>query len=1049
MEALLALVALGLAAALWSRIGRQKRELEKWRNELWGVQRAGAHLEHRVMQLEAWGTRGTWAENVPWQGELSPAPATHGNELPAPSWAEAEPHAEAQAEPPAEAEAEPDAEAEAEPPAEPEADAEPEVDGEPEADAEPEVDANADADAATPSDHTADSNDVWDAYLSPPATREVPEPRTGQRPISLEQWLGVRGAAALGAAVLVLAGIFFFKYSIENELLTTTMRVALGAAAGMSAALGAELWLRKRHELLANCLTGAAMAIFYLTFWAAFARYALIGAGVAGALMVLTTVASCAMAIKRSSHAIAALGLVGGFATPLMLSTGSDRPIALFSYLLLLDAALLLVAYKRRWPGLALLSLLGTSAYQALWMVGRMGPERLGFGIALSGVFAAMFSFAGHRQREEGNTGELWQLTRGAALAIPMALALLLCIDVTLEARFTHVALLLVGVIGGAASVARQNAWPRFLKAALFPTLCVIGAWMFLHGVSDAWLIGGFTVGVALLLQAIAELGDDATGNDADGSFGWIIGAQFVTVCGVVYHADAVVPWPWLVTWLVLALVGLRHGSAPGREWASLGTSTVFGVGVLLLGAVHLRGAATIDAEIFVGIATAVAVLYQLATLLVSFPEARRTSAHAAAVLPVTMMLMLPIAESMRPGVFAIASLALLALTAMASLRHHKSAWLLAGTVLAGLAQFWRWSLEDVGVASAPWGGATNEVHVVSWFAHGAVVLLVCAFPLLANDRVRNTLATWRTAALAPVLMFLPMLCLQRRLWGQSSTALLAIGLGTVTLLALFASRTRGAEDADVRRSASAWLGGVTLAFATAAIPLALEHEWVTIGWALLATALIALWRRIDHTGLKYVALALNTVVFLRLLAVFEVAGFHATVGPPILNWMAYTYLVPIGCLLASILMLRDVEPTRLRAWEPVRGDGRPITSNVLGAAAIVLGFVWLNLVIVDLFSTTAALDLDLERMPARDLTMSICWAVYGLALLGTGMWRKAGALRKASLGLIVVTCGKVFLFDLAHLRDLYRVMSLTGLALSLIAVSFAYNRFVFRREDA
>ena len=122
-----------------------------------------------------------------------------------------------------------------------------------------------------------------------------------------------------------MGSIFFFKYSIENDLLTTPMRVALGAGAAMAATLGAELWLRRRHELLANCLTGAGMAIFYLTFWAAFARYELIGAPVAGALLVLVTVCSCAMAIKRSSLAIAALGLVGGFATPMMLSSDVSK----------------------------------------------------------------------------------------------------------------------------------------------------------------------------------------------------------------------------------------------------------------------------------------------------------------------------------------------------------------------------------------------------------------------------------------------------------------------------------------------------------------------------------------------------------------------------------------------------------------------------------------------------------------------------------------------------------------------------------------------------
>ena len=63
-------------------------------------------------------------------------------------------------------------------------------------------------------------------------------------------------------------------------------------------------------------------------------------------------------------------------------------------------------------------------------------------------------------------------------------------------------------------------------------------------------------------------------------------------------------------------------------------------------------------------------------------------------------------------------------------------------------------------------------------------------------------------------------------------------------------------------------------------------------------------------------------------------------------------------------------------------------------------------------------------------------------------MARRSAALRWTSLALIIVTIGKVFLYDLSHLHDLYRVMSLVGLALSLILISLAYQRFVFGRRD-
>ena len=53
--------------------------------------------------------------------------------------------------------------------------------------------------------------------------------------------------------------------------------------------------------------------------------------------------------------------------------------------------------------------------------------------------------------------------------------------------------------------------------------------------------------------------------------------------------------------------------------------------------------------------------------------------------------------------------------------------------------------------------------------------------------------------------------------------------------------------------------------------------------------------------------------------------------------------------------------------------------------------------------------------------TVSLAWAAYGLLLLGIGMARGSQGLRWVSLAFLMCTIGKVFLYDLGHLRDLYR----------------------------
>ncbi len=1106
-QALPFFTAIGLVV-LWSRLRRSG--LDGLRHELWGVQHAGAALEHRVVALEH---RVVALEALRVAAAAGVAPAA-APELDARAWGATAPMGSGETPHPAAAAleersirlerspertfsdaAETPTWARAAPPGMPRSSpslapvSSRETTSAPVTPSLAPVSSRETTSApVTPSLAPVSSRETTSAPVTPSVAEGEPASRPAPRPtISLEQWLGVRGAAALGAAVLVLAGIYFFKYSIDHELLSYPLRVVIGAITGAAATAGAELWLRKKHALLASCVTGAGLAIFYLTFWAAFARYELIGAPLAAALMIAVTASSCALAMVRSSLAIAALGLVGGFATPALLSSGSDRPLTLFGYLLVLDVALLFVAHRRRWPSLALLGLVGTSGYQALWIAGRMGPAQLGFGTMLCVVFGALFAVAGERRERTKDRDPLWRNTRAAAVLLPMGFAAYASVTPSLHASFTDVALLLLGLLAGAGAVAHRERWSGLTVATLVAALTVLGLWLEGHGVADAWLVGGFVVVVAVGLQvatAVTRVGasvasatpGSSRGGTATGSVSqpdvafasatplWLAGAFAVTI-GAVAYAPAVAPWPWMLTWLALALSALRDGSLPGREPVMVGGAAALGLGLCLLAAHTLPHADGANGEHFIGGVLLLLVAHQVATLSLSYPRPRAVAGHAAALLPVMMLVALPGAVAMRPWLYVLAVLFLVALCAFATLRHGASAWLLVAASLGGMALWWVGLHLDVtdpiaqidrvarGAApSAPGAGPTDTAHAIALVGYGALALGLLAWPLLANRRVRERASAWRNAALGPALMFFPMVALTDRFFGSLATAVLALALGAATLAALYLARALERVSPTELPVANAWLGGATLGFAAMAFPLALEHEWLILGWALFGTALLVLWRRVEHEGLRYVALASSGVVCARLLMVTELLDFRPTVGLPVLNWVTYTYLVPVACFVINVALLHGRERSRLRPFEPVTASGEPVSPLFFGAAAIVLGFVWLNITIFDVFggaqSLASNLTHELAHVPARDLTMSLCWALYGLALLAGGVWRGSGALRKASLALLLITCGKVFLLDLSHLEDLQRVMSLTGLALSLIVVSFAYHRFVLRRDE-
>jgi uncharacterized membrane protein len=111
--------------------------------------------------------------------------------------------------------------------------------------------------------------------------------------------------------------------------------------------------------------------------------------------MALVTALGGLIAIRRDAFVLAVLGLVGGFATPWLLSTGENHPYALFSYVALLDASMLVVAARRSWVSLPALALGGTVVLYGLGQ--RIPSTRPASSFAL--VVAALLGALPRRER--------------------------------------------------------------------------------------------------------------------------------------------------------------------------------------------------------------------------------------------------------------------------------------------------------------------------------------------------------------------------------------------------------------------------------------------------------------------------------------------------------------------------------------------------------------------------------------------------------------------------------------------------------------------------
>jgi uncharacterized membrane protein len=178
--------------------------------------------------------------------------------------------------------------------------------------------------------------------------------------VSMEFAIASTWLLRLGIVILVMGIGFFLMYSIDRGWIGPEGRVGITILAGVGMLAGGMKLLGRKYHVLGQGLIGGGIAALYFSVFASFHIYELIPMPVAFALMAFITFCSGVMAVRFNSMLIAVLGLLGGYGTPIMLSTGVPNFIGLFSYLLLLDIGVLAIGYKKNWHFLNYLCFIGT-----------------------------------------------------------------------------------------------------------------------------------------------------------------------------------------------------------------------------------------------------------------------------------------------------------------------------------------------------------------------------------------------------------------------------------------------------------------------------------------------------------------------------------------------------------------------------------------------------------------------------------------------------------------------------------------------------------------
>ena len=186
--------------------------------------------------------------------------------------------------------------------------------------------------------------------------------------------LGGNTIVRVGLVILFIGLSFLARYAALTGLLPVEFRLAGITAVGIALLV---FGFKKRDAKpgFALALQGAGVAVMYLTVFAAYKLYELLPALPAFGLMLVVCALSCALALLQNARSMAVVAFAGGFAVPVLLSTGQGSHVGLFSYYSVLNVAILFIAYKRSWRILNMVGFIATFGVATVWGVLKYVPE--------------------------------------------------------------------------------------------------------------------------------------------------------------------------------------------------------------------------------------------------------------------------------------------------------------------------------------------------------------------------------------------------------------------------------------------------------------------------------------------------------------------------------------------------------------------------------------------------------------------------------------------------------------------------------------------------
>jgi uncharacterized membrane protein len=211
---------------------------------------------------------------------------------------------------------------------------------------------------------------------------------------SLESRIGSQWFNRVGILAVLIGMAWFLKLAIDNHWIGPLGRVLIGLVAGAGLIAWSERFRAKGYAAFSYSLKSVGSGILYLSLWAAFSLFHLIPGSVAFTAMIAVTAFNGFLAWVQDSELLALYAIAGGFGTPLLVSTGENHEVALFSYMLLLNLTVLILVALRPWSRLLFGAFAGTVFYATGWSFSYYSAQQVGTTAFFFACFFLLFALA-------------------------------------------------------------------------------------------------------------------------------------------------------------------------------------------------------------------------------------------------------------------------------------------------------------------------------------------------------------------------------------------------------------------------------------------------------------------------------------------------------------------------------------------------------------------------------------------------------------------------------------------------------------------------------